>query len=119
MCTFCESNAETITHLLIKCSCVAPLWDQLVRWCEYYYTIRIHLDPSTIIFNNYRGQCKNPINMFIVILKQYIYSSKCFNKVPTFIGFVQKLSYWYFVEREIFYQMGKTKIFYKKWQHLF
>ena len=75
--------------------------------------------PELISLNNYQGQHKTLINMMIVILKQYIYATKCLNETLSFYAFVNKLSYWYEVEKTIAIRNNTYVKFLIKWKDVF
>ena len=121
LCTFCETEPETILHLFVYCKNIVILRKKLSAWCKYFLKVNIIFSPQVIIFNNYKGQNVQIINEFIIIMKQHIYSSKCFAKIPNFYGFVNKISYWYNVEKFIMLNRNKKalKKFYSKWKNIF
>ena len=122
-CTFCHQQPETVTHLLITCPEVTRLWSRLEKFVKYFYNFEaFELMKSTIILNNYKNNHEMQINMFIAIMKQYIYAKKCFEKLPSFMEFTSKLSHWYRVEKYIIYQENnnkKIKKFNLKWANIF
>ena len=69
--------------------------------------------------NNYEGKQKELVNMLIIILKQYVYSSKCKQEIPNFIGLVAKMRYWYLVDKQIASENNKLEQFNKKWNDVF
>ena len=83
-CTFCKENDETIPHILFYCREVQELWKNIARTILYFLKVQIKLDVKTVILNNYKGPCKELINMLIVTLKQYIYAKKCFEEKPNY-----------------------------------
>ena len=72
-----------------------------------------------IVFNNYQGPNKYLINLFIIIMRQYIYAKKCFNEVPIFTGFVEKLSYWFQIDKQIALENHKLAKCIAKWKNIF
>ena len=118
-CTFCKVQKETVTHLLYKCEKVNKLWKTLTKWCKYYLSINIEFSMSMVIFNNYRGKDALLVNLFIVVLKQYIYAAKCFKERPTLTAFTAKLSYWYNVEKKIALEKNKLVKHQRKWKNIF
>ena len=55
--------------------------------------------------------------MLIIVMKHYIYSSKCKAKELCFANFVNVIDYWYNVERINSYRSDKMVTFQKKWKH--
>ena len=120
LCSFCQEQPEIVVHLLCQCSKIKPPWVKLSKWCKYYMNINIMFDNKLIILNNYIGLKENMVNTLIIMLKQFIYASKCLNEQPSFTGFISKLSYWYHVEKQITYNKNANiNSFYKKWCDMF
>ena len=120
VCNFCSSKYETMIHLFCDCILVSPLWGKLERLCLYFFHIQIKFDKSSILLNNVQGKHSDIINMFIIIWKQYIYASKCLNNIPTFQGFMLKVSEYYFIEKfQIATGMNRSSKMLKKWQCIF
>ena len=83
-----------------------------------FLNIQINLTPELIILNNYDGKCKHIVNTLIAIMKQFIYASKCFEEKPTFLDFMTKLSYWFYVDKIHAYNCDKVKSLHNKWQDI-
>ena len=81
--------------------------------------VEVKLTPTLIILSNYRGPCKYMINLLLVIMKQFIYSSKCFEEIPVFTKFMSKLSYWYHVEKIHAQQTNNIAPLIRKWKGIF
>ena len=116
LCSFCASKNETVTHLLYECDIVKQLWFALVKWIKYYSNIDIKIDLSLVVLNNYKGSANKLINMYILALKQYIYSSKCKEKIPTFSEFVRELDALYFIEKAAAFESSHGRQFFSKWK---
>ena len=104
LCTFCSQQKETVLHVLAECTWIKPLWNALERFCKYYLAIDLVLDNHVIIMNNYKGKHRAFVNLFISTMKQHLYASKCKEQLPTFLQFVEKLSYWYHMDRTYAWQ---------------
>ena len=116
LCTFCQEFPETIVHLMWECKEVKLLWKALTKWMGYYYKIKIACDLPLIILNNYTGPSKKFANMVILVMKQYIYSSKCKQESPHFVGFINCLDYWYQLEKYEMFEKDSFNQFMKKWK---
>ena len=77
--------------MLYECNQVQKQWlflkKFLKKWCKYWYTINIELDPKTIIYNNCTGPDKQMINTIIIASKRFIYVTKCYEKPLNFKEF--------------------------------
>lgn len=79
MCTFCKVQPEDIVHLFCECTYVKNLISQVKEWCDM-------IDPTVvfsnqnILFNTVHSNPRHVINTIILIMKYYIYSSRCLQK---------------------------------------
>ena len=109
-------------HLLCECSKIVTLWAQLACVCCYFLNVNIKFMDETIYLNNYIGPSKDLINILIAVMKQYIYSAKCFQKIPIFQEYMSKLADYYTIDKFSIIS-GQShmswKAFHKKWQNLF
>ena len=79
-------------------------------------TEKIELSQSEQMLNNYKGKNHQLVNLFILILKRYIYVIKCQgNTIPNFSGFLQSVHNTYKVEKINAFINDKTVIHEKKW----
>ena len=79
-------------------------------------------DKGTIVLNMYKGKHKKQVNLFIAVMKQYVYASKCFENIPTFMEFAMRLSMWYKMEKLSLaenYNVKEFKRFMRKWGNIF
>ena len=53
------------------------------------------------------------------MMKQHIYSRKCFKEIPIFMDFMYKMSMWYQTEKQLASDKGKMNVFKKKWKNFF
>ena len=106
-CTFCDTKMETILHLFVECKKIKKQWVNLSRWFSYFNKINLTFDAQTIIFNKYEGPHKLLMNTMILIMKQFIYSSKCKKEAISFQGFIGKVGYWYNIEKHLSMQSDK------------
>ena len=120
VCTFCKEHPETIIHLLVSCQHVKKLWSALERTLNYFFNVSVELNPQLIVFNNYMGESKYIVNLFVVIMKQYLYASKCLAEtLPSYPEFMNKMSYWYQIDKCIALETNKFKQFQSKWKNVF
>ena len=104
MCTFCESEEETIVHLFWDCPIVTILWNEFenllrkkAEKCK-----RCKLSECLVIF----GSEKNIItdtgfDYLITLVKYFIYKCKFKNTYPTIDGFLSYLKMNYLDEQYI------------------
>ena len=120
LCTFCEQEKETVLHILVECIEVQPLWKALTKLVKYYFNTVITFTPQLIILNNYKGTSKIMINLLIIIMKQYIYATKCANEKLNFVMYMNRINYWYQIDKWHQTQLGyQDHMLTKKWKTLF
>ena len=78
-CTFCNTNEETVMHLLCECSYVNRIWQIVMQYlaerkCEFIFS------DSDIIFHS--ADRPQAIHSIVLLVKQYIYSKRCKNERP-------------------------------------
>ena len=88
-CTFCKMTNETLIYLLCNCDCVKKLWMAMEKLCKTLIQVNVKINNEIVIFNNYQGPQKQIVNLMVIIMKQHIYASKCFEKIPIFTDYVQ------------------------------
>ena len=78
--------------------------------------INLKIDAATVILNNYKGKSKMLVNTLILILKQYIYATKCKKEQANFIGYMTYVHYLYKIERLAALRHDKWKTHQRKWK---
>ena len=116
LCYFCNDNVETVMHLLYYCPKICGLWNALEKWTRYYMDIVIDIQPLMILMNNYAGKGKQLINMYILVMKQFIYASKCLEEIPTFNKFIERVNHWNNVEKLGIETYNQWKKYHIKWK---
>ena len=118
-CMFCKESVETIKHSLVDCKAITTLWVKLNKICKYFFDINLEMNSELIILNNYMGHHKEIINFMILVMKQYIYCQKCFETIPTFSSYMEKLAQWQRIDLVHAWQHDKIHKCKKKWNNLF
>ena len=113
--TFCFEKSETLLHVLFHCKKVKQMWVSLEKWLKHFQNISVEFNPSLIILNNYEGMNNQFVNMVIIVMKQYIYSTKCKEQTLKFVDFMYTLNHWYQMERIESLASNKMKTFKRKW----
>ena len=57
LCSYCNQEAESITHLLFHCETVAKFWKTLKIWLERKSNINIQIVLKEIFFHHLRKLC--------------------------------------------------------------
>ena len=92
------------------------LWVALTKWLKYFLNIEVAFDIKMVIINDYVGKYKALVNIFIIVMKQLIYSDKCLKVIPTFQQYAQKIIYWYQIEKLLALENRNISKFEKKWK---
>lgn len=118
LCSFCNRERESYKHLFFECSWVRPILNNLEHW--FYLLIDDHnheilLNVQTILFNSVMLKPSHIFNYVILIAKYYIYTCRCANRKPNFVGVKEKIESMYKVEEFIAKKENKWNRHVRKW----
>ena len=110
MCSFCNSETETVTHLFSHCSKTDQMWNSLTSWCKDCLTLPL-LEPSTAIlgFRDIRDEKSKLINHILTLFTYFIFVNRNikhavnFHALKLFMNSVQK------IEQENCFQEKQTR----------
>ena len=115
ICTFCQSNNETIIHLLWKCDKTQKFIREIARWLGTC-NIQCNITEEYFIFGLQREHTFSKIFNFILLYaKYYIYLVRCKKQSLTLSVFQKKLKFMYKVHKDIAYSHKKEDEFQKDW----
>ena len=81
MCTLCNSEPETVYHMLFGCVHVKDLWEEVRVMSLEQFACEVHLSYRNILLCDVSGTyCA--INLMCLITKQFIYRCRCKNEKP-------------------------------------
>ena len=100
ICTFCEEEIETISHLLLECEVTKLFWNNIEEWLYRICDIRIHIPPKDIILGKINIE-NNLFDLVYLVGKQYLYGCRCTETFPTLTGYVRTLKQLHDVEEHI------------------
>ena len=110
LCTFCQTEIESLSHLLYYCKKIQPL-------LNYIRTkVKKDFDCKTFLFNEVEANPKWVINTMTIICKQYIYASKCQNSTPNIETFLKKIQSYTKIEEVIAKEKNKLDHHKSKWE---
>ena len=115
-CSYCNQEAETITHLLFHCGKVVEFWKNLKIWLERKANINLQVDLKNILFSS---PPQAFLSYFITVAKYFIYKSKFYLKELSIKGFEN------FLKQKFINEMYIAKInktydrFLGKWSSLY
>lgn len=76
LCSFCGLLPETIDHLFSECYLIKELWDKIKYWLDDLQ-LNVNFDNKSILVGKYLNSDIHRFeNLFILIVKQYIYACK-------------------------------------------
>ena len=82
LCSFCQEGKETTEHIFYKCKKIQPYLLEIDKLVEYYHKkhVQLNLSIENVIFNSVHIDKKHLSNCITLILKSYIYSTRCLKK---------------------------------------
>jgi hypothetical protein len=118
-CTFCREEKETIEHFYLHCEKSKSLWRELSVWWERNTEIPIDIDEKAILFGELsNNQYSILINNLLLIAKQYLYTCRYSETMPTFQGFLSKVNVYALTEKNSAVQNDKYMYFLLKWERV-
>ena len=123
MCTFCNSDRETIVHLMWECHEVQDFLQDFETLLNALY-IPFAINKQSILFGliNNRNVYYTTDNIIILIIKQYIYRSRCLCKSLNVAALVNKIKEYYDIQKYIANKSDSLKVKFKnnwkKWENL-
>ena len=119
LCTFCQSEKESIVHILWQCNIVKLLWFRVIRWIHELSGIMINVSMKEILLGLQSTDCFfNMLNSVFLIVKQYVYASKCLQNKPCFAQCKSVIIRNIETEKGIAEKNGKIQYHNTKWQCL-
>ena len=116
ICSYCDQEAETKTHLFYNCQKVKAFWSAFQTWLQSHANITFNLTIKSALFS---GQTKNVLLNYLLLLARYfIYKNKFTSNnisIQTFINYVKRK---YQNERYISKINHKQEAFQSKWAAL-
>ena len=114
LCSFCEAQSETLSHIFYQCSYSRQFWTDFESYWYFLSNQRVHLSLENVLYGIITQQCPlfNLINYFIIIGKLFLWNCRKSQINPEITGSKNKIVLKYETERNIKY----TKDFFqKKW----
>ena len=82
MCTFCDTEGESYTHLFHRCTYVKDLWEGLTKFTKKLTGGEMKTNEKDVLMNTFHRDAKHLANIIGLIAKQYIYRQRCYKKLP-------------------------------------
>ena len=113
LCSFCKSEPESITHLMWDCRITQNIINQFSQHCISNHK---NFAPDKLSFLFCILSSKSvPENNIIVTFKQYLYRSRCLDKVPSFNFLLFDLKRLYATAEYISFKTNKHDEFLRLW----
>ena len=91
-CNWCECEDQTIVHLFWECPIIKEIWYELSQWMSNVLKNLLEIKMELIFLHDIEaGNVTTIINLIVLIVSRYIYTSKCVNQRPTFRGAQKKV----------------------------
>ena len=87
------------------------------KWIKWKYNQKIEIEQKEIILNSYKGPKRILINALILIMKRYIYVTKCKQERPNYVDFMVFIQRIIQIEYLTALQNDKVKKHVKKWSN--
>lgn len=115
LCTFCELEEESLSHLFIECRHVKIIWTRFCIWIREKCNFEISLKKEHCILGLYPHKKQKAINKLIIWCKWIIYKNKLLGNIPVFLHIQRELKQYYETERFISYKNLNQEHFEKEW----
>lgn len=117
LCYFCQSELETLEHLLFKCPRIKEFWFEVYLLLSNQNIVSAPFDIKDIIFGVYESNSNVLlINQIILNGKYYIYCCKIKKSLLSRSIFLQKMKMTYYTEHFIARENNKLEYHCKKWE---
>ena len=108
---FCKSAEETMVHLLLECTHSTTLWEHIKE-----IDPNIVINFKNIILSTIHPSVTHVANTLAIIVKQFLYRYRCYEKQPNLKLLKNELSQVYYRDKYIAKMKHKSKQFNEKWQ---
>ena len=117
-CSFCQTEVESIEHLLFSCKISSVFWKHVLSWLRDKNIVE-NLKEEDIIFSKFDvGDDFLLVNHILLLGKYYIYSQKCQKGIPSLQGFIAKTRRVYNIELHIARKRSTLNKHFSKWEKL-
>ena len=87
-------NAKTMFHMMCQCNYSRNIWTQLCKWLNTATENCLIINNEHILLG-YTGKNNNPLNVIIMLTKQFIYKRFIGNTKPNFIHLQKDIKLYY------------------------
>ena len=118
LCFYCNLEPETIEHLFWICPIINAFWKSVINKLEPFLDIKSFVNPTNILLGCCDSTGNILINHIFVIVKRYIYISKCMEKSLSIDKVLGLIKYYHNIELNMLVVKGRPDIFESKWSKL-
>lgn len=122
-CSFCKEVREHTVHLFVECLQVSKIWDLIQAWIQSKISNEdwfcLDWSPKSILFNLVHSTPSHVVNLIVLIVKQYIYRSRCLGNRLNFERCLNEIDQTKVIEYRLAQEKGKLKYHYMKWSKLY
>ena len=115
LCSFCDKETETISHLFRECESALRFWNSLSLLVLETNVLRIDFKQRNILLGILKGLLS--VNYFILLGKYYIYKCKWLGIIPKIRGFIQCLKFRHDIKKCMAW-LGTNKRYKNTWTTL-
>ena len=118
LCYFCNTQKETISHIMYQCTVVQTFWRKVEDYlCERFGIMKSDIvsNEIAVMWNKIVPSKFHVANFVCLVTKQYIYRCKCQKKDMSFEEWKQVLRQIESVEKYIAIQSGRYVKHVRKW----
>ena len=115
MCSFCESEDETYSHLFYSCPYVSKLIQDISKWISDNTIYNFNFCEATFLLGLPGGH-NNVINLLMLLCKQYVYFCRLKKKNVSVVALKAHISFYYSIEKYMYKSNGKLQAFADRWQ---
>ena len=116
LCSFCQSEPESLLHLFFYCPKVLSLWHLVVSYIQDRFGLDPELNPRAVISNQFCQAKAHASNFICLITKQYIYRQRCMKKELIFNELKAHIHTLECIEKYIAIKNGKFHHHTTKWK---
>ena len=116
-CAFCQTEVESVEHLLFSCRVSSSFWKHVLSWLRDYNISIDNLKEEDVIFGKFDiAEDFLLFNHILLLGKFYIYSRKCQNGILSLQGFIARTRRIYNIELHIARKRDKLNNHFRKWE---
>ena len=118
VCDFCKKLDQTVPHMLIECEVVQKIWQEFKTFCNKCINTNMSIlrfQKKEIMLNLVHPKPCNVVNFMALIIKQYLFYSKCNQSIPLFREAIARIEMIYKIEKASVLRDNKGFKKFEKW----